>query len=93
MNTKAVIKSYLTYLVVISVVILIGIITIGKLNCDFFEKNFAIILSALFYSFGTLGFLINVSTWGGVSKPEKTSRFILIMCYCLGTFFTILSMK
>lgn len=90
---KAVIKSYLTYFFVISVVIFIGIISIGKLNCDFFEKNFRIMLSALFYSFGTLGFLVNVTTFGGVSKPEKTSRLILIICYCIGTFFTILDMK
>jgi hypothetical protein len=90
---KAVIKSYLTYFTVISTVILIGIISIGKLNSEFFENSFAMILSTLFYSFGTLGFLVNVTTWGGVSKPEKTSRVVLLICYCLGTFFTVLSMK
>ncbi len=85
--------SYLKFLAVISVVILTTIFFTGKMNCEFFEKNFPMILSALFYSFGTLGFLVNVTTWGGDSKPEKTSQLILIVCYCIGTFFTVLSMK
>jgi hypothetical protein len=90
---KAVIKSYLTYLVLILVIIFIGIISIGELKWDFCVKYFAKILSVLFYSVGTLGFLVNVTTWDGVSKPEKASRLILKICYCLGTFFAILSMK
>lgn len=85
--------SYIKYFVLITVVILIGIILTGKLNCEFLEKNFPIILSTLFYSFGTLGFLVDVQTWGGGSKPEKISRFILIICYCIGTLFTVLNMR
>lgn len=92
-NMKAVIKSYLLYLIVITIVIIVGILFIGKLNSEFLCKNYSLILSGLFYSFGTLGFLVNVATWEGKSLPEKTSKFILITCYCLGTFFTILSMK
>jgi len=90
---KAVIKSYLTYFLLISLVIIIALVLIRQMNGEFICKNFPLILSVLFYSFGTLGFLVNVTTWGGVSTPEKTSRLILVICYCIGTFFTIYSLK
>lgn len=89
----AVVKSYLTYFLLICVIIIIGLLVTGQMNVEFICKNFPIILSSLFYSFGTLGFLVNVTTWGGVSTPEKTSRLILVICYCIGTFFTIYSLK
>ena len=92
-NMKAVIKSYLKYFFIICVVIILSLLFIGQMNYEFIEKNYSIILSALFYSFGTLGFLVNVTTWDGVTKPEKTSKLILILCYCIGVFFTILSIK
>ena len=90
---KAVIKSYLKYSLLISLVIIIGMKVIDKMNIDFFRENYPLIFSAFFFSFGTLGFLVNVTTWDGNSPPEKTSKFILVICYCLGTFFTIYSMK
>lgn len=90
---KAVIKSYLTFFVLTSAIIIIGLFALEKDDSQFIYKNYPLILSTLFYSFGTLGFLVNVTTWDGKSTPEKTSKLILIICYCIGTFFTIYSMK
>ena len=90
---KAVIKSYLTFFLLTSAIIIIGLFAIGENDSEFFYENYPLILSTLFYSFGTLGFLVNVTTWDGKSTPEKSSKLILVICYCIGTFFSIYSMK
>jgi len=90
---KAVIKSYLTFFLLTSAIIIIGLLVIGKNDNEFIWKNYPLILSTLFYSFGTLGFLVNVTTWDGKSTPERTSKLFLVICYCIGTFLTIYSMK
>jgi hypothetical protein len=90
---KAVIKSYLNFFLLIFAIIITGLLAIEKVDREFICKNYPLILSTLFYSFGTLGFLVNVTTWGGESIPEKTSKRILVICYCVGTFFTIYGIK
>lgn len=85
-----VIKSYLINFAIIAVCILVGLNL--KFNLNYIKSHYALILATLFYSFGTLGFLVNVTTWNGESSAEKISKTILTICYCLGTILTMLSM-
>ena len=50
-------------------------------------------LALLFFGGGTLGYLIDwkIKTFGGHTFAERLSEWVLIVCYVLGTFVTVLS--
>lgn len=86
-----VIKEYLIYYGIILLVIIIGLF----LNCCLkinLNPNITTILSALFYSGGTLGYLVTweIQTFCGKTPPEKLNKYLLVFSYIFGTFFLIL---
>lgn len=78
-----------------------SIITLTILVTGFCNKVFNLHLeswiggsmAALFYSGGTLSYLIDwrVKTWGGKGFSERLNESLFIVCYILGTVFTVLS--
>jgi len=92
-SNSVVIKSYFLYFGIILITIVIG----AFVNCCLkwtINTNISTMLSALFYSGGTLGYLVTwrVQTFCGKTLPEEINKYFLIGSYVFGTLFLILGM-